>query len=131
MKRLQRFRLTDAGVDPMWVGLVLALFYWILESVIHSFVLENEDFYHHLFRMDLHETWNRLLVVSLLLGFGFYSQYTLAVRRKTEKALEESEKKYRTLFKEASNPIFIFDEKGNMIDSNTAAKEFLEYHEDE
>ncbi|TXT65078.1 MAG: putative Histidine kinase [Promethearchaeota archaeon] len=52
--------------------------------------------------------------------------YDITQQRRLEKNLRESEKKYRTLFKEALNPIFIVDENGNYVDANKAAAEFLE-----
>ncbi len=49
-----------------------------------------------------------------------------AEHKKAEESLLESEKKYRTLFEKNKNPIIVFDEKGNFIDSNEAALKFLE-----
>jgi two-component system response regulator len=46
--------------------------------------------------------------------------------KKAQKALMESENKYRTLFEKNKNPIIVFDEKGNFMDSNDAALEFME-----
>ncbi|MBD3214449.1 MAG: PAS domain S-box protein [Candidatus Lokiarchaeota archaeon] len=52
--------------------------------------------------------------------------YDITRQRRLEKKLRESEEKYRTLFKEAMNPIFIVDEDGNYVDANNAAAKFLE-----
>ena len=38
--------------------------------------------------------------------------------KKAQNALMESENKYRTLFEKNKNPIIVFDEKGNFMDSN-------------
>ena len=46
--------------------------------------------------------------------------------KKAQNALMESENKYRTLFEKNKNPIIVFDEKGNFMDSNDAALEFME-----
>ncbi len=43
-----------------------------------------------------------------------------------ERALEESEEKYRKLFQQNLNPILILDPRGNYFDANKAALEFLE-----
>src|SRR5664280_757481 len=43
--------------------------------------------------------------------------------KKAQNALMESENKYRTLFEKNKNPIIVFDEKGNFMDSNDAALE--------
>ncbi|KJS16962.1 MAG: hypothetical protein VR69_07270 [Peptococcaceae bacterium BRH_c4b] len=47
-------------------------------------------------------------------------------RKLAEKALQESENKFRTLFEEALNPIFVFDENGRYIDANRAGLTFFE-----
>lgn len=52
--------------------------------------------------------------------------YDITGQKHLEKELKESEKKYRTLFEEALNPIFIVNENGHYIDGNKAAAEFLE-----
>jgi len=52
-------------------------------------------------------------------------------RKKSEQTLMESEVKYRTLYSEALNPIFIADLEGHYIDANDAALEFLECTRDE
>jgi len=52
--------------------------------------------------------------------------YDITEQKKLEKELKESEQKYRTLFEEALNPIFIVNENGYYIDGNKAAAEFLE-----
>lgn len=52
-------------------------------------------------------------------------------RKTAEKAVKESEEKYRTLYSEALNPIFIADLEGHYLDANDAALEFLECTRDE
>ncbi len=47
-------------------------------------------------------------------------------RKTAEKAVKESEVKYRTLYSEALNPIFIADLEGHYLDANDAALEFFE-----
>ncbi|MBZ2166811.1 sensor histidine kinase [Methanobacterium spitsbergense] len=54
-----------------------------------------------------------------------------AEHKKAEESLLESEKKYRTLFEKNRNPIIVFDEMGNFIDSNEAALMFLEITKNE
>ncbi len=54
-----------------------------------------------------------------------------AEHKKAEESLLESEKKYRTLFEKNRNPIIVFDESGNFVDSNEAALMFLEITKNE
>jgi len=51
----------------------------------------------------------------------------IALRRKSEDALRQSEKKFRTLFEFANDAIFILDLEGNFIDVNRTAYERLGY----
>ena len=52
-------------------------------------------------------------------------------RKEIERALRESEEKYRAFFNTAKDGIFINDEKGNFIDVNPAAWESLGYSREE
>ncbi len=59
-------------------------------------------------------------------------QIALAIERKrTEKALKESEEKYRELFDESVAAIYLFDVHKNFIDSNKAGLDLLGYTRDE
>ena len=71
------------------------------------------------------------------------SKLPLAVRRaldeaaeerkikEAQRALEESERKYRALFEKSGNPIFICATDGTVLDVNPAAAGFLKsFHED-
>lgn len=55
----------------------------------------------------------------------------ITARKDAEKALKESEQKYRTIFEDALNPIFIVDENGRYLDANRAGLEFLECAKEE
>jgi len=52
-------------------------------------------------------------------------------RRKMKGALLESEKRYRELFEESKDSIFIVDTSGNLVDINPAGSELLGYTKDE
>jgi PAS domain S-box-containing protein len=60
-----------------------------------------------------------------LAGVGLIGRNTTALRQ-SRQALAESETRYRTLFEEALNPIFIVSSDGRYVDANRAALEFTE-----
>lgn len=51
----------------------------------------------------------------------------ITIRKQYEKALEESEEKYRGIFDESVTAIYIFDNEKNFIDSNKAGLDLLGY----
>lgn len=53
------------------LGIVLALFYWIAESLIHRFVYVEHAF--ELIPTDTNEIWMRLIIVVLIFGFGVFA----------------------------------------------------------
>ena len=53
------------------LGLGLALLYWFGESVIHRFIYAEEFF--EVMPSDVNEFWMRLLIIVLIIGFGFFA----------------------------------------------------------
>ncbi len=109
----------------IWSGIGFGVIYWVLESFIHVLIFQQGCFICQVLTPDLHEIWKRMLVICLLIAFSIYAQFSTNVRRWTEETLKESEKKYRTLFEDALNPILVFNEQGEIIDHNQAALSFL------
>jgi len=109
----------------IWSGIGFGTLYWILESYIHVLIFREGCFICQVLTPDLHEIWKRLLVISLLIAVSVYAQFSINARRRTEEALKESEKKYRTLFEDAPNPILVFDEQEKIVEHNQAALSFL------
>ncbi|WP_167496492.1 PAS domain S-box protein [Desulfopila sp. IMCC35006] len=110
----------------IWVGIGTAALYWILESFLHVLFFGGSRFVDELITPDVHEIWKRILVISLLIAFGIFAQQYFILRKRSENALKESEEKYRTIFEQALNPIFLFDDGGRFVDSNRSALLFLE-----
>ncbi|MFC1744863.1 PAS domain S-box protein [Candidatus Riflebacteria bacterium] len=57
--------------------------------------------------------------------------HDIAVYKKAEDTLKESETRFLTLFHRTKNPILLIDSEGNYIDTNQAALSFLECTHDE
>jgi PAS domain S-box-containing protein len=122
----QRVKTFISASNFLWVGIGIAILYWVLESFIHVLFFGGSRLAEELFTPDVHEIWKRVLVISLLVMFGVFAQQYFNLRQRSENALKESEKKYRTIFEQALNPIFLFDDGGRFIDNNRAALDFLE-----
>jgi hypothetical protein len=64
------------------LGVALALFYWIAESLIHRFIYFDEVF--EIMPSDRNELWMRIVVVVLFVGFGTFADNRARKIRKTE-----------------------------------------------
>ena len=122
----QRVVSTFSSHTYVWAGVFLGIFYWLVESALHLIFFEEVSFISQLITTDGHELWKRILIVVLLTFFGLYAQHGINVRRRTEQALKTSEEMYRTLIREALNPIFVFDSWGRFLDFNQSTLDFFE-----
>ena len=88
-------------------------------------------------KIDLSEIRKPFINTGLLTGGGTLALIILGVvlfqriGNPLVKSVEESEKKYRTLFNSASDAIFIHDLEGHFLEVNRVACERLEYSHDE
>jgi len=131
MQFSNRFKAFFSAGNFIWIGIGIASIYWFLESCIHVLFFGSSRFTEELITPDVHEIWKRVLVISLLVMFGAVAQQYFNLRRRSENALKESEKKYRTIFEQALNPIFLFDDNGRFIDNNRAALDFMDCSQQE
>jgi hypothetical protein len=68
------------------LGLALALFYWVAESLIHRFVYFDDAF--EVIPSDANEIWMRLIIIVVILGFGIFAD-----NRATKIRQKEAEKR--------------------------------------
>jgi len=78
------------NINLFRLGLVLAVFYWLLESLLHAYVFENHTLHEALLELhDPNEFWMRLVIVVLLAGFGYLAenmrQHEREARQREEK----------------------------------------------
>ncbi|MFW5640585.1 MAG: hypothetical protein ACOC0H_05425, partial [Thermodesulfobacteriota bacterium] len=84
--------LTDQMV---FIALGLAFIYWVIDSILNIFTSQRLNFYQLVFGSDIDEIWPRLIVLCLFVIFGSHAQFTMDNRKRAEKALRESEARYR------------------------------------
>jgi len=69
------------------LALGLALVYWLAESVIHRFVYAEQFF--EFVPSDVNEFWMRLLIILLIIGFGFFADNRARKIKETEREKQE------------------------------------------
>jgi len=71
--------------------------YWLLETSLDVFVFDLGSFWGRMLFAEANEIWMRLVVTSLLIGFGTYAQSVTRRTKRLGAALKASEELYRNL----------------------------------
>ncbi|MBI5095876.1 MAG: GAF domain-containing protein [Candidatus Hydrogenedentes bacterium] len=74
----------------VWIGFLLGMVYWVLESVLHTYVLDSGSLRETLMcEHDPNELWMRTLVTGLLAAFGWVTEGLVrSERRGKERAMK-------------------------------------------
>jgi PAS domain S-box-containing protein len=109
------------------IGIALAVFYTIFDSVLYIFLSYDVDFFRRLFGPDISVIWSRLTILALLLILGSHAQFTINQRQAVEEALRESEEKYRSIIETTQDGYYEVDTAGKMTFFNEAMSGILGY----
>ena len=109
------------------IGLGLALFYSVFDSVLYIFTEYDVDFFQRLFGPNLSEVWSRLTILCLFIIFGSHAQYTINQRKIAGEALRGSEERYRRIVETTPDGYYEVDINGNYTFFNEAMCDLLGY----
>ena len=113
------------------IGIGLALFYTVFESILTIFLSYDVDFFQRLFGPDMSAIWSRLAILCLFLIFGSHAQFTINQRTTAEAALRESEEKFRKIIETAPDGYYEVDMDGNFTFFNDSMCKILGYSRNE
>lgn len=68
----------------MLIGLVLGIFFWLLDSAVDSFLYKGSFFLGQLVAPSLPELWMKLFVLFSFIGFGFYAGEIISRAKRAE-----------------------------------------------
>ncbi len=108
-------------------GIALAAFYWICESFMYFFMKPEANFIQHLLGPNKFEIFTRLLVLCLFTIFVSHYNYMYNKNRLADKALQESEEKYRTIVEGLEEGYFEIDLDRNLTFFNDPLCKILGY----
>ncbi|MGD9135936.1 MAG: response regulator [Desulfobacterales bacterium] len=109
------------------IGIGLALFYTVFESILYIFLSYDVDFFQRLFGPDMSAIWSRIAILCLFLIFGSHAQFTINQRSAAEAALRESEEKFRKIIETAPDGYYEVDLDENFIFFNDSMCKILGY----
>ena len=120
----------------IWVGIGLGFLYWFLESWIHVIFFQEGTLFAQIVSPDLHETWKRVLVITLLIVFSVYAQYSINMRRRAEAAVKERQQELTMILENNPAGIMLVDagnRKISWVNTNAlkmigSTKQFVEGH---
>ena len=113
------------------IGIGLALFYTVFDSILHIFLSSDGDFLNRLFGPDISEIWARLTITCLFVIFGSHAQFTINKRVLAEAALRENEEKFRTVIETTPDGYFEADLNGKFTFFNDSLCRMLGYSRQE
>ncbi|HXK58757.1 MAG TPA: PAS domain-containing protein [Acidobacteriota bacterium] len=122
MEQTAEVRAADR-VNLIWVGVIFSALYWVLESVRDVLAFGKGTLMERLFYPDLTSVWMRLLIMFMIMIYGFYAQ---SVRTShCDPQSSDDNGRFRVVFSglflaivywclEAARDVFIFN-KGTLV----------------
>jgi PAS domain S-box-containing protein len=109
-------RLSDWSV--ILVALALSGVFWVCEAIIHVLVFEDSGLLEQIIEPPIHEIWQRLTVIALLLIFAFYSRSMLKARQRAEEAKLQASAELEQIFETAADGMRVVDRDFNVLRAN-------------
>ena len=65
--------MTYKKYSMIWLGVALAIIYWIIEALIHVLAFDKSGFLRQLIPNEINEVWMRSFTSLLIISFGCYA----------------------------------------------------------
>lgn len=122
---------TLSGDSMLLFGIGLAIIYWFIESFMLMFMGSDTTFFQRLMGTDIYNTYTRIIILCLFVIFGSHVQYTINRKKESERALRESEEKYRKILESIEEGYYEADADGNFTFFNDSVCKIFGYSKEE
>ena len=85
--------MTYKKYSMIWLGVALAIIYWIIEAFIHALAFTESSFLQQLIPNEINEAWMRSFTFLLIISFGYYAHLQMNKIIKSNKEKSEILKK--------------------------------------
>lgn len=93
-------------------------FYWVFESLLHAVIWGDRTLAEQLFLPDNHEMWMRLLVMSIIMLFGFYAKRMFNRQREAEEQTKSAYVELSQIFNTSVDGMCVIDKDFNVLRIN-------------
>lgn len=113
------------------IGVFLGMLSWLVESFVHSqiFYDHHQNFFSHLLKPDIHELWMRLIIITLFISFGVYSQRIIKALREAEREIKQVNRELIQIFDTAADGMRVIDRDFNVLRANTTFLQLARVHQ--
>ncbi|UCC13037.1 MAG: PAS domain S-box protein [candidate division WOR-3 bacterium] len=109
-------------VNFIAVGIILAVFFWIGEGLVHGLLFNQTQLLRNLLMPEVHELWMRSVVSIVIIVSGIVAQVLITRNIRISRELLLSEKKYSKLFEKAPVAITVVNNNGIVSDCNKSTE---------
>lgn len=114
----------DIPIIPLGLGTAAA--FWVMEAVVHAFILRTEGFLETLLWPDPNELWMRLLIVLIIVGSSFYASSIIKKLKGSESALRKERDRAESYFDVAGVIFVVLGPDGKVLEINKKGCEVLD-----
>ena len=119
-KRIKQASPDRLGDSVVWIGLAIAIFFWVFSTFLRFLDTAEFNLFH--FLGNEYELYDRIVVICLFIIFGSHVQSNIKKRKHAEETLRQSEEKYRTILESIEEGYYEIDLDGRFSFSNPSLR---------
>ncbi len=107
------------------LSISIGALYWIIDSLVDSFIFNNGTFTTQLFHPSLPDLWMRLFTIGILIFFGVFTNRIIIKYRQIGDSLRESEERYESVVENIGIGISVISPDMEILSLNSQMKKWF------